>query len=437
MISGILKRSNDKAQPNNTPKMQVSGGFDWLGQIWGSSGTKRVRSENADTFSDIYDCINVLSDDIAKLPIKVFKKKDGIIYRVSKNEHALAKLLAGRPNRYMNAFVYKKLLMIDVLTDGNHYTLMRFDEKGNIVELFPLTAATTRPILDQGGKLYYQSTVDNEVRYFEPWEIIHIKGLSRDGITGKSPIRVIAERVEANEAANAYNTKMLEKGATPNGILKVEGSLGKEAKTKVKEEWKRVNGSDAIAVIDSGLQYQQLGISQKDMEFIETQRFNRQKIASIYKMPLHKINDLSRATFSNIEHQSLEYVKNTMQPHIAQIEIEFDTQAFTEFETKDGWEYYIKFNVDSELRGDSETRARVQKLQVETGAKVLDEIRAQNEDSPYEGEWGSRPLVTLNWTFLDNLLAYQNARAGVHNIEGGDNDGRKKGNEAGASTTND
>lgn len=197
--------------------------------------------------------------------------------------------------------------------------------------------------------------------------------------------------------------------------MRVPGLLDKDAKTKAKDEWKKVNGSDSIAVVDSGLEYQQIGFSQEDMQFIESQKYNQQKISAIFKVPLHKLNELGRATYSNIEHQALEYVKNTLQPWITRIEEEWNTKLFSEDEQDQ--DYYIKFNLDSELRGDSETRAKVDKIKIESGSNVLNEVRARNEDSPYEPEFGDRPLITLNYTFLDNLLSLQNSKAGVESVK--------------------
>lgn len=404
------KRSQTDA-PN--PIHPEGNGFNWLVDLFSGNNRKSVRVDNADIFDDIYTCVNVLSDDVAKLPIKVYQKKDDKIVRVSKKDHVVSKLLSGRPNSYMNISDYIKLMMVDVLFDGNHYSLMKFDKNGDVEALRPLPNSTNA-VKDVSGNLWYQTNIDNETKTFAPWEIIHIKGFTRDGIHGRSPIRVISDRVQANELANEYNSNMLEQGGTPNGILRVPGMLQKEAKEAVKEEWKRVNGSDAIAVIDSGLEYQQMGISQLDMQFIESQRFNSQKIAAIYKVPLHKINEMGRATYSNIEHQALEYVKNALQPWITRIEVEFNTKIFTQKEQDE--EYYIKFNLDSELRGDSKTRAEVHKIQAETGAKTLDDIRSENENSPYDEDWSKVPFITLNWTQADNLVRYQNAKAGVNKM---------------------
>ncbi|MBP1044853.1 phage portal protein [Enterococcus sp. BWM-S5] len=436
IVDRLFPKTEQRKDTRSEAQLQT-GGFNFLTELFGSK-RKTVRVDNADTFDDIYTCVNILSDDVAKLPVKLYRKDDEKIVRIRKKDNKLAKLLTGRPNEYMNISDYFKLLMVDVLLDGNHYSLMKFDKDGEVEALLPLPNST-QPVKDQlTGALYYQTTIENKNRLLHPWEVIHVKGFSRDGIIGKSPIRVIAERVQSNELANDYNKNLLEHGGTPKGILKVPGMLAADAKQKAKDEWKRVNGSDAIAVIDSGLEYQQLGITNEDMQFIDSQKFNTQKIAAIYKVPLHKINEMGRATYSNSEIQSLEYVKNALQPWITRIEIEFNTKIFTEKEQEE--EHYIKFNLDSELRGDSKTRAEVHKIQAETGAKTLDDIRAENESSPYDAEWSKTPFITLNWTQADNLVRYQNAKAGVDKMfeamKGGELENENKNGDEGDQTNN-
>lgn len=412
----IVEKLFASSDGGNSAKEVVTEGNAWdvLTGLFNREGRKKVRVDNADVFDDIYACVNILSDDIAKLPVKIYKKTDGAIERIGRKDHNIAKLLTAKPNDIMSISDYKKLLMVDVLIAGNHYSAINKDKNGKVVSLIPLPNSTEANV-DLTGKLTYQTVINGKRVIFQPWEIIHIKGFTRDGIHGKSPIRVIAERAESNQLANEFNINLIEQGGSPKGILRVPGLLDKDAKTKAKDEWKKVNGSDSIAVVDSGLEYQQIGFSQEDMQFIESQKYNQQKISAIFKVPLHKLNELGRATYSNIEHQALEYVKNTLQPWITRIEEEWNTKLFSEDEQDQ--DYYIKFNLDSELRGDSETRAKVDKIKIESGSNVLNEVRERNEDSPYEPEFGDRPLITLNYTFLDNLLSLQNSKAGVESVK--------------------
>lgn len=145
----------------------------------------------------------------------------------------------------------------------------------------------------------------------------------------------------------------------------------------------------------------------KDAEFIETQKFGIGEIAKIYKIPPHKLGQLDRATFSNIEHQSIEYVKNTLQPIITNWEQEIDYKLFTSKERK---QYYSKFNVESELRGDSQSRAQYYKDMVSISAITFNEVREKENQNGY-GEIGDRPIIPLNMTWLDQLEELQKTKA--------------------------
>lgn len=406
MITERLKRNTEKREivqsPNGTLMETEGNGWNFLTDLFGSRVNKALPS-NAHTFEDIYACVNVLSDDIAKLPVKTYKKTNGKVER--KTNHAVDNIMSKKPNKYMTPSVFKKLMMVDVLNGGNFYGLIEFDKDGEVVQLIPIAASEIVPVKDNKGNLWYQRSSNGIQQLLYDWEVIHIRGYTTDGIIGRSPVRVIADSAESNKAAVTMNKEIMETGGTPKGILKVPGKLETASKERAKEEWVRVNGQDAIAIIDSGLEYQQLSMNQRDMQFIEAQKYNQQKIAAIYKMPLHKINNLDHATFSNIEHQSIDYVKNTLQPWIVQIEEEFNTKLFTTSEQKRG--YYIKFNLDSELRGDAESRAKVQEIRIRNGVLAINEARAQDEMSPFDIEIANEPMATLNYTPLKRLEEYQ------------------------------
>lgn len=377
-------------------------GWNFLTDLFGGK-TNRATARNAHTYEDIYACVNVLSDDIAKLPVKTYRKTDGSVER--QQEHPVDYLMSKRPNKYMTPSGFKKSMMVDVLNGGNFYAVIETDKNGDVKQLMPLDASNTFPVKDVKGDLYYQTNKNGKELYLADWEVLHIRGYTTDGILGRSPVRVIAESAESNKSAVTMNKELMESGGTPKGILKVPGKLDGPAKTRAKEEWVKVNGRDAIAVIDSGLEYQQLTMSQRDMQFLEAQKYNQQKIAAIYKMPLHKINNLDHATFSNIEHQSIDYVKNTLQPWIIQIEEEFNTKLFTREEQIKG--FYIKFNIDSELRGDAVSRAKVQEVKIRNGLLSINEGRGQDEMSPFPIEAANEPMATLNYTPLRRLEEYQ------------------------------
>ncbi|MDN6626320.1 MAG: phage portal protein, partial [Pisciglobus halotolerans] len=375
MIVDMLNSKNKGSiytNPNTDEKLHSEGnGFKvFIDNL--RSKPSEITTGNAYTFEDVYACINVLSDDIAKLPLKTYKKTNDEVKKLGTN-NAVAKVLSKRPNPYMTPSVFKKLMMVDVLTAGDFYAKIVFGKSGAVESLIPLDANVTTPVMNKNKDLWYQTTIDSEIILLPDYCVVHIKGYSNDGLTGRSPISVIADSAEGNKHASEFNKRSMLSGGTPKGILSVPGSLNNEAKERAKKSWSEVNSGEEIAVIDSGMDYKQVSMSQRDIEFVESQKYNQQKIAAIYKVPLHKINNLDHATFSNIEHQSLDYVKNTLQPWIVQIEEELNTKLFSK--AKQGEGYYVKFNLDSELRGDAESRAKVQEINVRNGFDTVIDVR--------------------------------------------------------------
>lgn len=375
---------------------------------------------NALLFDVVFACVNVLSDDVAKLPFKTYKKDDrGAISQIKDND--VHYILRVKPNRYMTPFTFMKLAVTDLLIHGNFYALIEYGERGNVEQLIPLTSTLTRPIVDdRTGQLFYHTVYRGKNIVLYPDEVIHLKGMSYDGILGVSPIHSVKTELEAISLASNYNRDMIERGALPQGVLKVTGMLDKAAKDKVREHWERANSSQAIAILDSGMDYQQIGISQSDIQWLEGQRYNVQRIASLFKVPLHKINDLTHATYTNIEAQSLDYIKHTLQPLITQIEEEFGYKLYSEEMQREN--YYVKFNMDSELRGDSKSRAEVNEIYLRSGAKTINEIRNSNEDSPYPYDFADVPFMSLNLAPAENIHLLSDNHFGKQ-LNGADVDG--------------
>lgn len=410
MLEKLFSSRSMGRESTNILSMELDKGWGSLFQIFGQNNVKALQAESntALLFDTVYACINVLSDDIAKLPFKCYRSVDRNIQVVT--DSYAHKLLRLKPNRYMNPFNFIKLMMTDVCTYGNFYAYIKLGKDGKPEELLPMKASLTRPLISTDGELFYQTTYMGKPVALYPSEVIHIKGMSKNGIEGLSPIASVRVQLESNDAAARYNRELIEGGGSPQGILKASGQVSPEAKDLMRAEWRKVNEGQPIGIIDSGLDYQQIGISQADMQWLDAQKYNAQRIAAIFKVPLHKINDLGNATYTNIEHQSLDYVKNTLQPWVTQIESEFNLKLFTdEYRTKG---YYVKFNMDSELRGDSEARAKVHALNMQYGINTINEVRAMNELPPYELDVADSPFMTLNLAPAKNIEAYQNNKFG-------------------------
>ncbi|RFB32019.1 phage portal protein [Brevibacillus sp. VP] len=387
---------------------------DWLVNLLGGSTTysgERVTSDTALLNSNVYTCASILGGDIGKLPIQIFTRKGDRIER--DRNHPVTSLLGIRPNPYMSAYTFKELLQVHLMLWGNAYALIDWGWDGRPEALWPLNPSVTEVTTDpKTGEVWYVTTLPSGEQRKIPWfDLLHLKAISKTGLKGISPVSVIREKIGIQQASDKFIGAFYANGTTSRGILKVPDILQPEAKDRTREEWQKLNSglnnAHKVAILDGGLDYQSLGMPLKDAEFIETQKFGIGEIAKIYKIPPHKLGQLDRATFSNIEHQSIEYVKNTLQPIITNWEQEIDYKLFTSKERK---QYYSKFNVESELRGDSQSRAQYYKDMVSISAITFNEVREKENQNGY-GEIGDRPIIPLNVTWLDQLEELQKTKA--------------------------
>lgn len=387
-----------------SPKAVIDSSLDttlsqWTTIITGSdTKSETATSQNALSFASVYASVQAVADDMAAMPLQVFKRTDNKRERV--RDHAVDFVLTKRANKNMTPFTWKKLVLTDLLTYGNHYSLIAFGSDGQVQELIPLNASVTDVFQDSNtGKLFYRTTRNNETVDFLDYEIFHCKGMG-DGIKGISPILTLKYNVESNASADMLNHSLLRGGGIPKGIIKLQGAVNEEAKQRVKAEWKRTNSGNGIAVLDNGMEYQGLGQTIQEMEWLSGQKFNLEMISAVFKVPLHRLNQLDRSTFNNIEHQSLEYYKNTLLPLARMIEEEINL-LFSDRELRQG--YFCKFNFDAILRPDAITKATVQEINFRNGFTTLNEVRAENEKNAFPDELADKPMMTLNYDVLENF----------------------------------
>lgn len=393
----------------------------WFTNIFGgvqSASGEKITANSALQVPTVYACVNILANSVAKLPFQTFKKtKKG---RERDSSHKVAKLLEDRPNPYQNPFRFKHLIETHRNLWGNAYINIAWGMDGRPEALWLLNPSLTDPKVDlKTNELWFITTLPNgKVTRIPKSDIIHLTALSTDGLKGKAPIEVARESIGSSQASQKFKGKFFANGTAAAGILKVPGQLNKDAKDKVRDEWETmytgVNNAQRVAILDAGLEFQSIGMPLKDAQFIEGMKFDKAEIATIYNIPLHLVGELGRATHSNIEQQSLDFIQNALSPILIQYEQEFGYQCFSLPEQK---KYYLKFNLTSLLRGDSQARAEFYKKMIEMGAYSINEVRSLEEQDSIEN--GDKHFVSLNYTTLDLIEEYQRAKSGA-TPEGGD-----------------
>ena len=375
----------------------------------GSTSGKRVNERTAMQMTAVYSCVRILSEAIAGLPLHVYKYNE-TGGKEKAVDHPLYFLLHDEPNPEMTSFVFRETLMTHLLLWGNAYAQIIRNGKGEVVSLYPLMPDRMTVNRDTKGQLYYEYQVSNDdaptvkgsTVILKPSDVLHIPGLGFDGLVGYSPIAMAKNAIGMAIACEEYGAKFFANGANPSGVLEHPGTLKDPA--KVRDSWNAAFGgssnSHKVAVLEEGMKYTPISINPSEAQFLETRNFQITEIARIFRVPPHLIGQLEKATFSNIEQQSLEYVTYTLRPWICRLEQAMVRRLLSESEKKD---YFIKFNVDGLLRGDYQSRMNGYATARQNGWMSANDIRElENLDRIPAELGGDLYLINGNMTKLED-----------------------------------
>ena len=368
-----------------------------------STSGKRVNERSAMQMTAVYSCVRILSEAVAGLPLHLYQYTD----KSSKEkavDNPLYFLLHDEPNTEMTSFVFRETLMTHLLLWGNAYSQIIRNGKGEVMGLYPLMPDRMAVNRDEKGRLYYEYMVssddaktlkDGTVR-LSPYDVLHIPGLGFDGLVGYSPIAMAKNAIGLAIAAEEYGSKFYANGATPSGILEYPGTV--KEPDKVRESWNAGFGGSSnahkIAVLEEGMKYTPISISPNEAQFLETRKFQINEIARIFRVPPHMVGDLEKSSFSNIEQQSLEFVKYTLEPWLVRWEQAMQRSLIPQ---DDKSKYFIKFNVDGLLRGDYQSRMQGYATARQNGWMSANDIRElENLDRIPAEDGGDLYLINGN-----------------------------------------
>lgn len=408
IFQGIFK-ARDK--PKN-----LGGGSSFL---WGSSSSGKVVNEKtAMQMTAVYSCIRILSEAIAGLPLFVYQYgSDGSKEKYL--DHPLWRVLHDEPNPEMTSFVFRETMMNHLLLTGNAYAQIIRNARGEVVALYPLMPDRMNVDRDSQGRLYYRyrRSIDdapevgknkqNDV-ILAPSDVLHILGLGFDGLVGYSPITMAKNAVGLAIAAEEYGAKFFANGAAPSGVLEHPGTI--KDPERIRQSWQSTFGgssnSNKIAVLEEGLKYTPIAISPEQAQFLETRKFQINEIARIFRVPPHMLADLEKSSFSNIEQQSLEFVKYTLDPWVIRWEQAMNKSLLLESEKHD---VFTKFNVDGLLRGDYASRMTGYATARQNGWMSANDIRQlENLDRIPVELGGDLYLINGAMTKLQDAGAFAN-----------------------------
>jgi len=389
---------------------------------------KTVNEFTAMQTTAVYSCVRILAEAVASLPLHVYRYKENGKERVY--NHHLYHILHNEPNTEMSSFVFRETLMSHLLIWGNAYAQIIRDGAGRVVALYPLLPNKMTVSRDKNGEIYYiYTTTSDENPNFKDYgsvvlrkqDVLHIPGLGFDGLVGYSPIAMAKNAVGMTIATEEYGASFFANGANPGGVLEHPGVL-KDPK-KVRDSWNEVYRGTAnahkIAVLEEGMKYQQIGIPPEEAQFLETRKFQINEIARLYRIPPHMVGDLEKSSFSNIEQQSLEFVKYTLDPWVIRWEQAMQRSLLL---PKEKQEFFIRLNVDGLLRGDYQSRMNGYSVARQNGWLSANDIREMEDMNPIpDEEGGNLYLINGNMTKLKD--------AGLFGGQGQSEAANKKGSE--------
>lgn len=363
-------------------------------EIFGIQPTKSVSPDLAMKLSAVYACVYVLSSSVAQLPLHVKRKSGDKVDTVK--DHPAYYLLHDSPNAWQTSYKLREYAQSSVLLYGNAYIHIVRNKNGEVVSLESLEPWKVQ-LLKNGSRYVYAYYGDDKTMSLSPDDVLHIKSLGPSIKTGKSVIQTHAETIGLGLDARKFASGFFGGNARPAGILSVRTPLNSNAWENFKKMWQTAqeklrSEENKTILLPAELDYKALTVSPVDTELLSMMKLNRSEIAGIFNVPAHMINDLEKATFSNISEQTIQFIRFSVMPWVVNWEQELNRKIFTEAERKAG--YFVKFNLAGIMRGTAGERATFYHAAITDGWMSRNEARQLEDMNPVEGL--DEMLVSVN-----------------------------------------
>lgn len=342
-------------------------------------------------------CVRVISESVASLPLELFEKKEGGNSEIA-GGNELHYLINQEPSNRYTSFTWREAMQQDATLDGNGYSEILRDKNGTPTEIIYHQAKNITPKLTKGSRVVYEIKLDeNKTRIIQPHNMVHVPAMCFNGIVGKSPLTIARETFESALAAQNYGGNLYKNGVRLSGVLQHPTELSDAAYNRLRDSWEKqyhgAHNAGKTAILESGLMFKEISMSPEDAQFIETRGFQNSEIARIFRVPLHLLQILDRATFSNIEQQGIDFVTHTIRPWIKRWEQELNRKLIP---VKDRDKLFIRFNLNALMRGDAASRSSYYNTMFNIGALNPNDIRRLESMNTYEG--GDKYYTPLNMT---------------------------------------
>ena len=331
-----------------------------------------VNSDTAMSFTPVWCAVKLLSESVSQIPLFVCERlPDGDIIKL--DDHPLTRILSRNPNAYQTKIDFFSKVMVDLCLEGNSYVYIERNGAGVPIDLYCMDAKNIECVHTSEGLFY---TDKDTKKTYASHEILHFKSLSKDGYKGVSPIKQCKQAIGWGIAVETYGNTFFSNGAKLSGVLSTDRQMSQLAIERLKqsfqENYASLNDSNKTLILEEGLKFQQVSISNEQAQFLSSRDMAVQEIARVFNIPPHMLKDLSKSSFNNIEQQSTEFVRYSIMPYLASMEQEMDLKLFKESENG---KVFTTFDANSMLRGSANDRAEFYDKMVKIGAMTINEVR--------------------------------------------------------------
>jgi HK97 family phage portal protein len=364
---------------------------DWLDGMGGKSKADiAVTEDSALTLSAFYGCVKIISETIAELPIDLYKRTADGKEQVNDD---ISYLIGTEPNQYYSSYTFRQALQACALIHGNGYAYIerpKTSMKVRSLTLLDPMKVEVRVVAESKEVVY----IIGGTQIVEPWQIIHIKGMTLNGITGLSPLKYHQESIASGLAMQEFGNKFFAKGTLATGIVTRPTEITQKGIDAIRKQWDKNYAGRAnqhkVMVLDAGMDFKQLSINPEQAQFLQSRNYNVEEVARVFRVPQHMLQKLDRSTNNNIEQQSLEFLQYCMLPHIKNWEQELDRKLL---KAKD---HFFKFNINALMRGDAKSRAEYYVKAIQNGWLTRNEVRMLENMNRLDGL--DQPLTPMNLT---------------------------------------
>lgn len=356
-----------------------------------------VNPNTALTFSTVFACVRVIAESIATLPLFVYEKNGN--NKTKAINHPLYSLLHDAPNDECTSVSFIESLITQVLLQGNGFVEVVKDNFNRVTELYLIDSNKIKVYRDSNGNKMFEYYDDGQIITMSSAQVMHIAGLGWNGIIGYSPIGMMRKQITTGLYQDNFALNFFSNGVKKVPIITHPQTLSKEAKNNLKESFREA-WDKGIVVLEEGMKVEPITMNLSDAQFLESRRFSVEEICRVFRVPPHLIGDLSRSTNNNIEHQSIEFVTHTIRPWCVRIEKALNSYLLSSSERK---KYYIEFNLDGLLRGDSLKRQQANQIKFNNGVLSRNEWRQMENLNEVADEYGDKYFISQQSRLIEDI----------------------------------